>query len=250
MSHSDPEKQDQDTKEPTSVPYRPHLAESRPYLRDMVLGANDGLVSIFLLLAGLVGGQLSPAKVLLGGVVGALAGAVSMALGEYLATKSQDEVWQAELALEEEHIRYFREKETEQLYELLGRFGIDGDDLTEAVRIFSADDHRLLKAMEVLEFGVVESERRSPYRAGLMSGGLFLIGAFLPVFPFLLSPSPQDGLLFSFILTFIGLFGVGSAKTRITNTPGLRSGLENMLIAGVGAVIAWWVGRLLDIGLS
>ncbi len=250
MSRTDPPKQAREAEEPTSVPYRPHLSEQRPYLRDMILGVNDGLVSIFLLVAGLVGGQLSLARVLLGGVVGTLAGAVSMALGEYLATKSQDEVWQAELALEAEHIRFHREKETEQLYDLLGRFGIEGDDLTDAVRIFSADDHRLMQAMAVLEFGVVESERRSPYRAGLLSGGMFLLGALFPIFPFLVSLDPQTGLLWSFILTFVGLFGVGWGKTWITNTPGILSGLENMLIAGAGAVIAWWVGHLLNIGLS
>lgn len=232
------------------VPYRPHLGERRPYLRDMVLGANDGLVSVFLLVAGLVGGQLGTGRVLLGGVVGALAGAVSMALGEYLATKSQDEVWQAEMELEREHIQHYREKETEQLYELLGRFGIEGEDLDEAVRIFSADDRRLMQSMAVLEFGIVESERRSPYRAGFLAGGTFLIGAAIPILPFLASTDPRNGLLFSVGLTFAGLFGVGLAKTRITHTPGIRAGMENMLIAGVGAVAAWWVGRLIDIGLS
>lgn len=230
--------------------YRPHLGQRRPYLRDIILGLNDGLVSIFLLVAGLVGGQLDSSEVLLGGVVGTLAGAVSMALGEYLATKSQDEVWQAELSLEREHIRFYRERETAQLYDLLGQFGIEGEDLTEAVRIFSADDRRLLKAMAVLEFGVVESERRSPYQAGWMSGGMFLVGSFLPISPFLFSLTSHTSLIWSFVLTFVGLFGVGWTKTRLTNNPGIRSGMENMLIAGAGAVIAWWVGRLLDFGLS
>lgn len=236
--------------EPRRPPYRSHLGEGRPYLRDAVLGVNDGLVSVFLLVAGLVGGQLGPSGVLLGGLVGALAGGISMALGEYLATKSQDEVWQAELALEEEHIRYYRQRESDQLYDLLGRFDIDGDDLAEAVRIFSATDRRLMRSMAVLEFGIVESERRSPYRAGLMAGGMFLFGAILPVAPFLFSPAPPAGLWWSVALTFAGLFAVGWAKTRITNIPGIRSGLENMLIAGAGAVLAWWVGRLLDLGLS
>ena len=236
--------------DPGPPPYRPHLGESRPYLRDAVLGVNDGLVSIFLLVAGLVGGKLGPSGILLGGLVGALAGAVSMALGEYLATKSQDEVWQAELDLEKEHIRYYRERESDQLYDLLGRFGIEGDDLTEAVRIFSATDARLLQAMAALEFGVVESERRSPYRAGFMAGGLFLVGSFLPILPFLFSPSPTTGLLASAALTFVGLFGVGWAKTLITNTSGMRSGLENMMVAGCGAALAWWVGHLVNIGLS
>lgn len=236
--------------EAQSPPYQPHLGESRPYLRDAILGVNDGLVSIFLLVAGLVGGRLTPSGILMGGLVGALAGGVSMALGEYLATKSQDELWQAELSLEEEHIRHYRDKEADQLYDLLGRFGIDGDDLTEAVRIFSATDQRLIRAMAVLEFGVVESERRSPYRAGFMSGGMFLVGAILPILPFLFSPAPHGGLAWSVALTFVGLFGVGWAKTHLTNIPGIRSGLENMLVAGAGAVLAWWVGRLLDFGLS
>jgi VIT1/CCC1 family predicted Fe2+/Mn2+ transporter len=235
---------------PNRPPYRPHVGESRPYLRDMVLGVNDGLVSIFLLVAGLVGGQLGSSQVLLGGLVGSLAGAVSMALGEYLATKSQDEVWEAELALEDEHIRHYREEETAQLYDLLGQFGIDGDDLEEAVRIFSATDQRLIRAMAVLEFGVVESERRSPIRAGLLSGGMFLLGAAVPILPFFFDLLPHYGLFWSFGLTFLGLFGVGWSKTLITHTSVVRSGLENMLIAGAGAVLAWWVGQLLDIGLS
>lgn len=247
MSEDTPQEQVETTQRP---PYRAHLGESRPYLRDVVLGVNDGLVSIFLLVAGLVGGQLGSSAVLLGGLVGALAGAVSMALGEYLATKSQDEVWEAELSLEEEHIKYYREEESAQLYELLGQFDIDGEDLDEAVRIFSATDDRLMRAMAVLEFGVVESERRSPYRAGLVSGAMFLAGAAVPILPFLFSLEPHNGLLWSFALTFVGLFGVGYTKTRITNNPGIRSGLENMLIAGAGAVLAWWVGRLLNIGLS
>ncbi|MXY75364.1 MAG: hypothetical protein F4Y83_10715 [Acidimicrobiia bacterium] len=231
-------------------PYRPHIGETRPYLRDVILGVNDGLVSILLLVAGLVGGQVGSSAVLLGGLVGALAGAVSMALGEYLATKSQDEVWQTELSLEDEHIKYYRDEETAQLPELLERFGIEGEDLTEAVRIFSATDQRLKQAMAVLEFGVVESERRSPYRAGFMAGGMFLAGAAVPIIPFLLLSQPDAALVGSFGLTFVGLFGVGWAKTRMTHNPGLRSGLENMLVAGAGAGLAWWVGRLIDLGLG
>ena len=82
--------------------YEPHIGASRQYMRDIILGVNDGLVSTFLLVSGVVGGGLSSTDVLLTGVAGALAGMISMAIGEYLATKSQEEVFDAELALEAE----------------------------------------------------------------------------------------------------------------------------------------------------
>ena len=103
------------TAHPPPVPpddYENHLGNSRQYMRDIILGVNDGLVSTFLLVAGVVGGGLSATQVLLTGVAGALAGMISMGVGEYLATKSQEEVFEAEMKLEakhlEEHVREVR----------------------------------------------------------------------------------------------------------------------------------------------
>ena len=102
-------------RQPEMVEYVPHLGETRQYWRDIILGVNDGLVSTFLLVVGVVGGGLNSDQVLLTGVAGAIAGAVSMAAGEYLATKSQDEILAAELELERTHIEHFREDEIAQL---------------------------------------------------------------------------------------------------------------------------------------
>ena len=77
--------------------YEPHIGGSRQYMRDIILGVNDGLVSTFLLVSGVVGGGLEATQVLLTGIAGAVAGMVSMAIGEYLATKSQEEAFDAEL---------------------------------------------------------------------------------------------------------------------------------------------------------
>ena len=84
-----------------------HLGKHRQYWRDIILGVNDGLVSMFLLVAGVVGGGMATRNILLTAVAGAIAGAVSMAAGEYMATKSQDEVFQGEIELEKEHIGTF-----------------------------------------------------------------------------------------------------------------------------------------------
>ena len=87
--------------------YVPHIGATRQYWRDIILGVNDGLVSVFLLVVGVVGGGLDPGQVFLTAIAGSIAGAVSMAAGEFLATKSQDEVLAAELDLERIHIKEF-----------------------------------------------------------------------------------------------------------------------------------------------
>ena len=114
-----------------------HLGKHRQYWRDIILGVNDGLVSMFLLVAGVVGGGMETRNILLTAVAGAIAGAVSMAAGEYMATKSQDEVFQGEIELEREHIRDFRDDELHELRDLLDGIGLDGDTpvRTKAVEI-------------------------------------------------------------------------------------------------------------------
>ncbi|HEX5630304.1 MAG TPA: VIT1/CCC1 transporter family protein, partial [Acidimicrobiia bacterium] len=169
---------------PTDIPpYVEHIGITRQYWRDIILGVNDGLVSMLLLVAGVVGGGLDADQVLLTGVAGAIAGAVSMAAGEYLATKSQDEVLTAELDLERTHILHYRDQEVEQVRDMLTTMGVAAADLDLVATALTRDDETLLNAMAALEFGVVDSERRSPYKAMVMSGLLFLGGALSSVVP-------------------------------------------------------------------
>ena len=168
----------------TPADYVPHLGESRQYLRDVILGVNDGLVSTFLLVAGVVGGGLSATQVLLTGIAGAVAGMVSMGAGEYIATKSQEEVFNAEMALEIEHLENHRDHEREELREMFGDMGLEGEDLETVVRIIDGNDDVMLGVMAGLEFGVVDTERRSPWLAAFTSGALFLVGALPSILPF------------------------------------------------------------------
>lgn len=240
------------TTKPTSdaVPYEPHVGETRQYWRDIILGVNDGLVSMVLLVAGVVGAGLSREDVFITGVAGALAGAVSMAAGEYLATKSQDEVLKSEMALERVHIKHHREAELDQLRDMFAEMGLREDDLDSVVTAFDRSDRALLNAMKALEFGAPESERRSPYRAMTFSGVLFFLGALPSVIPFMLVESTGTGLWWATVLSGIGLFGVGVAKTRVTRTNPIIAGLENLLIAGVGGVLAYYVGDALGNGVA
>lgn len=236
--------------ETTDHPYVEHVGQTRQYWRDIILGVNDGLVSILLLVAGVVGGGLDAEKVLLTAIAGAVAGAISMAAGEYLATKSQEEVFEREIRLERDHIRHHRQSEVDQLYDMFRDMGVTEEDLPTAVAAFTSDDETLLNAMKALEFGIVEGERRSPLTAMAASGVLFLLGSLTSVVPFLFTDSTGFGLAMAAVLTAVGLFVVGVVKTTITNTNPVMSGLENLVIAGIGGVVAYFVGAGVGAGIG
>ena len=223
-------------------PYRPHIGATRQYMRDIVLGVNDGLVSIFLLVVGVVGGGLATREVLLAGITGGLAGAISMAAGEYIATKSQEEVFDSEMELEREHLQYHRPAEKEEIREMFSDMGLPAAQVEEVVAALDADDDAFIRVMMALEFGVVEQERRSPYRAAFFSGMLFILGSLPSVLAFAFVDSTGTGVVIAGLGAGIALFVVGALKTVTTRKNPISSGLENMAIAAVGAGLAFAVG--------
>ena len=211
-------------------------------MRDIILGVNDGLVSTFLLVAGVVGGGLTATQVLLTGVAGALAGMISMGVGEYLATKSQEEVFIAEMKLEARHLKEHRSHERDELRHMFGEMGLEGDDLETVVHIIDKSDDAMMGVMAGLEFGVVDTERRNPYLAALASAGLFLAGALPSVLPFAFFENTGTALLVAAIFTGIGLLAVGAAKTIMTKTNPFGSAFENLGIGFAGGVLSYLVG--------
>ncbi len=230
--------------------YEPHLGGSRQYMRDIILGVNDGLVSTFLLVSGVVGGGLDATDVLLTGIAGAVAGMVSMAIGEYLATKSQEEVFDAELSLERHHHEEHRDEERSQLRAMLAEHGLTGDALDTVVDIIDDDDEVMFSMHKALEFGIVDEERRSPYLAAVTSGLLFLGGALPAVVPFAIWDDTSIALIAAAVLSGIGLFGVGAAKTLQTRKNPILSGAENLALGLIGGAIAYAVGTVVDSAIS
>ncbi len=230
-------------------PYREHQGAHRQYVRDIILGVNDGLVSTFLLVVAVVGGGLSTDGVLLAGVAAAIAGAISMAAGEYIATKSQEEVFEGEMELEREHLKYHREVERNELREMFTDMGLDAENTERVVQALDRDDDAMMKVMMALEFGVVDTERRNPFAAMAMSGLLFLAGALPSIVPFAIVSSANAGLAWAAALSGIALFAVGALKTRATRGNPWRSGLENLAIAAAGGLIAYVVGSAFDVAV-
>ncbi len=238
---------DQDKTEAGLPPgYEPHIGGSRQYMRDVILGVNDGLVSTLLLVSGVVGGGLDATAVLLTGIAGAVAGMISMSIGEYIATKSQEEVFDAELKLEAYHLEHFRDHERDQLRQMLGDMGLDGEDLSTVVRIIDGNEEAMMNMHKTIEFGIVDTERRRPVAAAVASGFLFLAGAIPSVVPFAIWDDTKTGLIVATVLTGIALFAVGAVKTLQTRKNPILSGAENLAFGLVGAVIAFLVGKAFD----
>jgi VIT1/CCC1 family predicted Fe2+/Mn2+ transporter len=227
-----------------------HLGSSRQYWRDIILGVNDGLISTFLLVTGVAGGGLSSNDILLTAIAGALAGAVSMCAGEYVATKSQNEVMQGELALEKEHVMSFRDEEVNELRTLLELIGItdEQNEMREQLLMYyRVNPEALLKVMKTLEFGVVEDQVRSPILAGLFSCVLFVGGSIPSIVPFIFSGDrPYLGLMAATILTTTSLLVVGAIKTWATRGDCFVAAMENLIIAGCGGVLAYSVGAFFN----
>jgi len=232
-----------DTASQETPPYIEHVGDTRQYWRDIILGVNDGLVSLFLLVAGVVGGGMSTSAVLLTAIAATIAGAISMAAGEYMATKSQEEVFESEIALEREHFLHHRPQELQELSDMFADLGLEEPLRGQVVEAFDKDDEALMKIMVALEFGVIDDERRSPWLAAMYSGLLFMAGALTSVIPFMFSSlDPQTALIYAAVLSGFGLFAVGAAKTVVTRTNPWKAGVENLGVAAGGAVLSFMAG--------
>ena len=230
-----------------AVPYRPHAGEGSQYLRDFILGVNDGLISTFLLVVTVVGGNSSTLQALLAGISAGVAGAIAMGIGEYIATKSQLQVNEGEMRLETEHFKYHRDVELQQLRQFLESVTLSGPLLEAVVSEVGRNDESLMKMMMAFEFGVhAEELERNPWKAMFMSGRLFLIGALPTVIPFFFSISSTVALGIAAALVGTALFVVGAYKTRVTKGNWWKDGLENLILGAIATGISYAVGVAFD----
>jgi vacuolar iron transporter family protein len=226
--------------EPVGQAGRGHVGE---FLRDLIFGLNDGVVSNFSLIAGVAGANTAHGVVLLAGVAGLLAGAVSMAAGGYLSNKTHREVVAEEVRREAEEIEYAPEEEREELRSIYRLKGFDEAEVEMLVRRITADRQRWLETLITEELGLSATAGPPPLLDALFAGGGFALGAIVPVLPYLVS-AWSGALVAAAILSVVGLFTMGAAKTLVTSRSVLRSGLEMVAVGVVAAVVTNLVGRL------
>jgi len=217
----------------------------RNYVRDLILGFSDGLVSVYAAVAGVAAAVLArddTASVLVAGLAFGVAGALSMGLGEYLSTKSQAEYYAAEAAREREHIRKYRDLEEQEVREMLSKKGYPADVVETLTRAIVEDEDRFVDFMMREEFGVGEESGRSPWIAMGLVMVAFVVGAVFPVAPFAFPIGVANALGLASVLSVAALFAAGAVKGGVSGLKWWKQGAEMTLIGVAAAAVTFAVG--------
>lgn len=220
----------------------------RNYVRDLVLGFNDGIVSVFAVTAGVAGAAFGQEEILITGAAAAIAGAFSMAAGEFISTKSQAQFYAAERAREAEHLQKWPHLEIEELRESLESKGIKPPLLEEVVQAISSDRSRFLDYMMKEEFGIGEESDRSPVRASIIVMLAFLLGSLFAVIPYGLA-SGRTAIIASSVASLGALFLAGVVRARASRLPAVAAGIEMVFVGLLAGVLTYGVGRLLGVAI-
>ena len=219
-------------------------------LRAAVLGANDGLVSNLSLVMGVAGATLSSRTIVIGGLAGLLAGASSMALGEWVSVQSSRELYGRQLEVEAREIAEIPEEEEEELFLIYQAKGLPEDSARELARRIMQRQETALDTMAREELGIEPEELGgSPWTAAGASFLLFALGAVVPVMPFLFLHFGA-AVATSVALSAVGLFGLGTGIALITGRGVPFSGARQTLLGLAAAAITFGVGRLLGVAVS
>ena len=215
-------------------------------LRDLVFGANDGLVAAFAVVSGVHGAAVSTSIVLLAGLAELIGGTIAMGLGAFLAAKSEREFILSERQREEREVDEFPEEERKEVRTIFARKGFRGEALDQMVAHVTADPVFWVDTMMTEELGLSAVPSVAPLRSGIVVALAYALGAAFPVIPYALPVQVQTAFTLSVVCTLIALFVAGALKTLMTGRPWLRSGLETVLVGALAAAATFLAGRLVS----
>jgi VIT1/CCC1 family predicted Fe2+/Mn2+ transporter len=224
-----------------------HRDVSGGWLRPTVFGAMDGLVTNVSLIAGVGGGGLDRSRIILTGLAGLVAGAFSMATGEYTSVTSQNELVRAEVELERQQLKADPEGEQEELAEALADKGIDASLAREVAEQVSQHPVEALRLHAQEELGVDPDELPSPVVAAVSSFFSFALGAIIPLLSFLLG---SNNLYLALGISAASLFTLGAVVAKLTRGNVWYGALRQLLLATLAAGVTYAVGRAIGTSVS
>ena len=212
-------------------------------LRATVFGVSDGLVSNASLVMGIAGAGAGSPYVLMTGIAGLLAGALSMAAGEYVSVRSQREMYEYQIALEREEVAEYPDEEAEELALIYHARGVALEQAREMSQALLARPEQALDVLAREELGLNPDDLGSPWGAASSSFLAFAAGAALPLVPFLAGATGMRAVVLAAATALVALFTVGLTLSLFTGRAGVRGGLRMVLIGGGAGLVSFCVGR-------
>jgi VIT1/CCC1 family predicted Fe2+/Mn2+ transporter len=225
---------------------RHHADVSGGWLRAAVFGAMDGLVSNIGLIAGVGGGGVAPRAIVITGSAGLVAGAVSMALGEYTSVRTQSEQVAAEVEKERRELEENPDAEAEELAQSWIDRGLPADLARQVAAVVHSNPTEALRLHAREELGIDPDEQPSPWTAAISSFVCFAAGALVPLLPYLVGATV---LWPSLAAGGIGLFASGALVARFTRRPWWSSGLRQLALGGLAAGVTYAIGRAIGVSV-
>ena len=234
---------------PEAVAKRLAEGPRKVYIKDFVYGGIDGAVTTLAVVSGVAGAGFSSIVIIVLGLANILADGFSMAIGNYLGTKADNQHVENERRQELLEIEINPEGEREEIRQIFAAKGFSGNQLEEVVKVITADETRWVNTMLQEEHGLQLHEHDAA-RAALVTFFSFAIVGTLPLMPFLINWWKADifaePFLWSSGITLLAFFIIGAIKGRFVNASWQRSGIETLLVGGVAALLAYGVGLLLS----
>jgi VIT1/CCC1 family predicted Fe2+/Mn2+ transporter len=228
-----------------------HRAAGGNALRAGTLGANDGLVSVYSLVMGVAGAGVGSREILVTGAAGLLAGALSMALGEWISVQSSRELYERQVGIERDELRDAPEEEAEELALIYRAKGLDPERAREtADRLLAGGGDSALDTLVREELSFDKDELGgSAWEAAITSFLLFSLGAIIPVLPYVFLTGTA-GIVVSSAASALGLFGIGALTTIMTGKRPILYGLRHVVIGLAAAAVTYGIGRLIGVSLA
>jgi VIT1/CCC1 family predicted Fe2+/Mn2+ transporter len=240
-----PDLHDDHTQE--AIARRLQAATRHSYLGDFILGAVDGAVTTFAIVAGAAGAGLSNGVVLVLGIANVLADGFSMAAGNFLRARADQQLLEQMRRHEEQHIETVPEGEREEVRQIFAAKGFEGEVLEKVVEVITQDRRQWVNTMLTEEWGL-RLETPSPWQAGLTTFGAFLLAGAVPLIPAVINLNGNANVtfLYSSIFTGVTFFLIGVIRGRVLDGKPLMAGIETFLIGSGAAAVAYLVGKLLE----
>jgi VIT1/CCC1 family predicted Fe2+/Mn2+ transporter len=232
-----------------AMPTAPHIEKhftASETVRDIVIGMSDGLTVPFALAAGLSGAVESTRVVVTAGLAEIAAGAIAMGLGGFLAARTDQQHYDAELAREKQEVREVPAKEKQEVADILTSYGLTAQQAAPVVEALAADEQRWVDFMMKFELGLEPVAPQRARNSALTIAASYIGGGLIPLAPYMIEPNPGRAVLWSIAVTLLALAVFGAVKARFTGIHVVRGGMQTAVIGGIAAGAAYGIAKLVS----